>query len=323
MQLSRRHLLALPASAALARPALASGYPDRTISLVVPYPPGGSVDGVARMLAQALGEELGQTVIVDNRAGGAGGAIGSQYVSRAKPDGYTLLLNASIHVVVPLINANITFDVLNDFSHVSLVADGPLIVTTHPSVPANTLKEFFDLVRKDPGKYNFCTSGYGSAGHLAVERLKMMAGVNNEVVAYRGGGPALSDMMAGVVQLMADPMLSSLPLVKGGQLKALAVTSPMRSPLAPEVPTIVESGMEPFDIASWYAVWGQKEMPAPVVARLNATIVKIAASPSFSERLNALGFMPKSSSPEGLRDFMAAEMRRYKPIVDAAHIRIT
>ncbi|MBE9605272.1 tripartite tricarboxylate transporter substrate binding protein [Acetobacteraceae bacterium H6797] len=325
MSFTRRSLLAAPAAAALlplARPALAQSWPDRPVTLIVPYPPGGAVDGVARMLAQELSEKLKANVVVDNRAGGAGGSVGVGQVMRSRGDGYTLLFNASIHVVQPLINKNVTYDPVNDFTHIGLVADGPLIVSTSPNVPAKTLKEFFDLVKKDPAKYNFCTSGYGSAGHLAVEQLKIMAGVDNEVITYRGAGPALTDLAGGTVQLMADPFLSSLPLVKGGQIKALAVTSKERSPLAPEIPTVAESGMEPFDIASWYAVWAPKDMPAALQATIAGNVNAVVRSDSFKNRLAPLGFVPKASTPEELKAFVISETARYKKIVETAKISV-
>ena len=170
---------------------------------------------------------------------------------RARPDGTTLLFNASIHVVVPLINRNVTFDVLNDFSHISLVADGPLLVSTHPSVPAATLTEFFALAKAEPGKYPFATTGLGSAGHLCVELLKMRTGATQEVVAYRGGGPALADLAAGNIKLIADPMLSSLPLVRAGRIKALSETTKDRTPLAPEVPRGAGRGLGPLEMLVW------------------------------------------------------------------------
>ena len=171
-----------------------TSYPSRTVSIVVPYPPGGSVDGVARIIAQKLSEIPGQNFIVENRAGGAGGIVGANYVAKAAPDGYTLLLTASIHVVTPFLHKSVPYDVVTDFTPVTLIASGPLIVSTAPQVPANTLKEFFDLVRKNPNKYTFATSSFGSAGHMAVELLKRDAGVSTLVIAYKGAGPALTDL---------------------------------------------------------------------------------------------------------------------------------
>ena len=324
MRIDRRGLLLGTFAGAVPEAALAQGsaLPDRPVTLVVPFPPGGSVDGVARILAQELGEQTGGTFLVENRAGGAGGAVGSAGVMRAKPDGTTLLLNASIHAVVPLINRNVAFDVVNDFSHISLVADGPLIVTTNPSVPARTLGEFFALARAEPERYALGTTGLGSAGHLCIELLKMRAGVTREVVAYRGGGPALADLAAGNIQLLADPMLSSLPLVKAGRTKALAVTTRERTPLAPEVPTVAESGMEPLEMVSWYGLWGPKDLEPVLVRELALRVGVVTASARFRERLEALGFVPRASSPQGLREFVEAEVARYRPIVEAAKIRV-
>ncbi len=324
MRLDRRGLVlgTLVAAAPRAPSAQVAAPPDRPVTVVVPFPPGGSVDGVARILAQELGEQTGGTFVVENRAGGAGGAVGSAAVMRARPDGATLLLNASIHAVVPLINRNVSFDVLNDFSHLSLVADGPLVVTTHPSVPARTLGEFFALAKAEPERFNLGTTGLGSAGHLCVELLKMRAGVAREVVAYRGGGPALADLAAGNIHLLADPMLSSLPLEKAGRIKAPAVTTKERTPLAPEVPTVAESGMEPLKMVSWYGLWGPKDMDAALARELARRVGVVTASARFRERLEALGFVPRASSPEGLRAFVAEEIARYRPIVEAAKIRV-
>ena len=325
MRLDRRGLLlGTFAASAAPRASFAQGGapPDRPVTLVVPFPPGGSVDGVARILAQELGEQTGGTFLVENRAGGAGGAVGSAAVMRSRPDGATLLLNASIHAVVPLINRNVAFDAVNDFAHISLVADGPLIVTTHPSVPARTLGEFFASAKAEPERFNFGTTGLGSAGHLCVELLKMRAGVSREVVAYRGGGPALADLAAGNIHLLADPMLSSLPLVKAGRIKALAVTTKERTPLAPDVPTVAESGMDPLEMVSWYGLWGPKDMDGALARELARRVGVVTASARFRERLEALGFVPRASSPEGLRAFVEQEIARYRPIVEAAKIRV-
>src|SRR5881227_2334743 len=248
-----------------ALPALAQTYPQRTVSVIVPYPAGGSVDVVARLIVQKLNEAMGANFIVENRAGGAGGAVGANVVAKAAPDGYTLMLTASIHIITPFLNSKIPYDAVKDFVPVSLVASGPLIVSTAPTIPANSLKEFFDLVRKVPDKYTFATSSYGSAGHLAIELLKRDAKVDTLVIAYKGAGPMLNDIMGGQVQLIADPMASSLPLAEAGKIKALAVTSTKRVAAAPNIPTVAESGMTGFDFSSWYGLWGPKGLPADIV----------------------------------------------------------
>ncbi len=314
--------LALAAGLAFAAPVLAQTYPAKTVTIVVPFPPGGSVDGVARLLANELSEKTAKSFIVENRAGGAGGVVGSNTVVKSAPDGYTLLLNASIHVVTPLINKNVPFNVVDDFTHVAHVAAGPLLISTHPSVPAKTLREFFDLMKKDPDKYNLITSGAGSAGHLATEALKKQAGIEAEVVAYKGAGPALNDLIGGQVHLMADPMLSSLPHVKSGRLRALAVTSAARTPLAPDVPTVAESGMQAFDMVSWYAVWGPKGLPADVSGYLGRSISEVVTSARFKEKLGPFGFEPDFKDSNALRAFIIDEMKRYDAIVKDAKIQV-
>ena len=221
----KRASLALLAFLAAALPALAQPYPSRTVSVVVPYPAGGSVDVVARLIVQKLNESMGANFIVENRAGGAGGAVGANTVAKAAPDGYTLMLTASIHIITPFLNSKIPYDAVKDFAPVSLLAAGPLIVSTAPNVPASNLKEFFELVRKTPDKFTFATSSFGSAGHLAVELLKRDAKVDTLVIAYKGAGPMLNDLMGGQIHLIADPMASSLPLALAGKIKALAVTA--------------------------------------------------------------------------------------------------
>lgn len=304
-----------------APPAVAQTYPSRTVNLVVPYPAGGAVDGVARILAQKLSEKAGGTFIVENRAGGAGGIVGASYVAKAAPDGYTMLLTASIHVVTPFLHKTVPYNVVKDFTPISLVASGPLIVSTTPNVPAKTLKEFFDLVRKDPDKYTFATSSFGSAGHLAIELLKRDAGVNPLVIAYRGAAPALTDLMSGQVQLMADPMLSSLPLAQSGKIKALAVTSTKRVAIAPEIPTVAESGMKGFDFASWYGLWGPKDMPADLVAKIQTEVVKVVNEPEVKDKLAKLGFEPIGSTSDYFAKYIKDEMARYDEIIKTANIK--
>lgn len=303
-------------------PAVAQEFPDRPVTLVVPYPPGGSVDGVARALASALSQKTGKTFVVDNRAGGAGGVVGTNEVVKATPDGYTLLLSASIHVVTPLINKNVPYNPITDFTPIAEVAEGPLLITTNPSVKANTLKEFFALAKANPDSFNFATSGYGSAGHLAVEMLKQKTGVDVDVIAYKGGGPALNDMIGGQVQLIADPMLSSLPYVKGGRLKALAVTSKTRSPLAPDVPTVDEAGLGPFEMVSWYAVWGPKNLDPKATAYLDKAISDVVNGEEFKQKLTVFGFEPKYRDSKALLQFETEETARYDAIVKAAKITV-
>lgn len=310
------------AVAAQASVASAQGFPTRNVVIVVPFPPGGSVDGAARHLAAGLNERTGKNFIVENRAQGAGGVGGSATVARADPDGYTLLFNASIHVVQPLINPNVKYDVINDFTHIALVASGALLVSAPPTVPAKTLSEFFDQLKADPKRYTLATSGQGSAGHLTIEFLKQQAKVDTPVVAYRGAGPVLNDLVGGHVHLTADPMLSSLPNVQAGKLKAFAVTSAKRSALAPDVPTIAENGLPPFEMLSWYGLWAPKGLDAAAAAYLGKEVREVVGSAAFKAKLAPVGFEPTYRDGAGLRAYMIEEMARYKPIVEAARIKV-
>jgi tripartite-type tricarboxylate transporter receptor subunit TctC len=306
---------------ALAGPVAAQTYPSRTVSIVVPYPAGGSVDGVARILAQKLAETLGQSVIVENRAGGAGGIVGANYVAKAMPDGYTLMLTASIHVITPFLAKAMPYDVVKDFAPISLVAAGPLIVSTAPGVPAGNLRDLFALVRKSPDKYTFATSSFGSAGHLAIELLKRDAGVDTLVIAYKGAGPMLTDVMSGQVQLVVDPILSSLPLAQSGKIKALAVTSSKRVAAASEIPTVAESGMTGMDFVSWYGLWGPKGLPADITAKLQTEVAAIVAQPAVKERMALLGFEPIGSTTAYFARYIDDEMAKYEKIIKDANIK--
>src|SRR2546422_5194483 len=290
--------LAVGVLALLAVAAAAQTYPSRTVTVVVPFPAGGSVDGVARILVQKLNETVGQHFIVENRAGGASGIVGANAVAKAAPDGYTLLVSASVHVINPFLYKSVPYDVVRDFTPVTLLAEGPLIVSTTPSVPANNLKDFFALLRKDPQKYTFGATTIGSASHLAIELLKHDAGLDTLVVAYKGTAPALTDLMSGQIQLLADPMLSSLPLAKGGQIKALGLTSLKRAAAAPDIPTVEESGMKGFAFVSWYGLWGPKNLPIDISDKLQTQITKLLASPDVKARLSAFGFDPIGTGGE-------------------------
>jgi tripartite-type tricarboxylate transporter receptor subunit TctC len=302
-------------------PAIAQPYPNRTVSVIVPYPAGGSVDVVARLAVQKLNESFGNIFIVENRAGGAGGAVGANVVAKALPDGYTLMLTASIHIITPFLNKNIPYDAVKDFSPITLVASGPLLVSTAPNVPAKNLKEFFDLVRKTPDKFTFATSSFGSAGHLAVELLKRDAKVDTLVIAYKGAGPMLNDIMGGQIQLIADPMASSLPLAASGKIKALAVTSMTRVAAAPDIPTIAESGMTGFNFSSWYGLWGPKGLPAEITVKLQTEIAQVLARPEVKDRLGTLGFEAIGSTPDAFAAYIDAEAAKYGQIIRDAKIK--
>ena len=323
--LARRVATALLTTCILACSTLAATaqtYPSRAVTVVVPFPAGGSVDGVARILVQKLNETMGQHFIVENRAGGASGTVGANAVAKAAPDGYSLLVSASVHVINPFLYKNVPYDVVHDFTPVMLLADGPLIVSTTPSIPANNLKDFFDLVRKDPQKFTFGATTIGSASHLAIELFKRDAGLDTLVVAYKGTAPALTDLMSGQIQLLADPMLSSLPLAQGGKIKALGLTSRKRASAAPEIPTVEESGMTGFEFVSWYGLWGPKNLPADVSNKLQAEIAKILAQPDVKERLNTLGFEPIGSPGDAFAKYIRDEMAKYEAIIRDAKIRV-
>jgi len=320
-----RLMAALPIAFTLIAPfmamsAVAENYPSHTVTVVVPFPPGGSVDGVARILVQKLNEGMGQHFIVENRAGGASGTVGANAVAKAAPDGYTLLVSASVHVINPFLYKNVPYDVVKDFTPVMLLADGPLIVSTTPSVPASNLRDFFDLVRKDPQRFTFGATAIGSASHLAIELLKRNAGLDTLVIAYKGTAPALTDLMSGQIQLLADPMLSSLPLAQGGKIKALGLTSRKRAPAAPEIPTIAESGVPGFEFVSWYGLWGPKNLPADISNRLQSEIAKLLALPDVKERFGLLGFEPIGMGADAFATYIRDEMAKYQAIIRDAKI---
>ena len=322
MRLMTMSALALALASLVPAAATAQTYPSRTVTVVVPFPAGGSVDGVARILVQKLNETVGQHFIVENRAGGASGTVGANAVAKAAPDGYTLMVSASVHVINPFLYKSVPYDVVNDFTPVTLLADGPLIVSTTPSVPANNLKDFFALVRKDPQKYTFGATSLGAASHLAIELLKQDAGLDTLVVPYKGTAPALTDLMSGQIHLLADPMLSSLPLAQGGKIKALGLTSLKRAAAAPEIPTVEESGVKGFEFVSWYGLWGPKNLPADISGKLQADVAKVLALPEVKQRLSTIGFDPIGSSGDRFATYIRDEMVKYEKIIKDAKIKV-
>ena len=299
----------------------AQTYPQKPVRITVPYPPGGTVDLVARHLAQQMGTQVGQQIVVENRAG-ANGTIGSDFVSKAAPDGYTLLVQASIFVINPLFLKNVPYDVQRDFAPVSNIGSVPLLVTAHPSVPAANLRDFVTLVRASPDKYTFATTGLGSAGHLTEEVIKRDAGLSILIVPYKGAGPALTDIVGGQVSALADPLPSSYPHVKGGRLKALAVTSRERVAFMPDVPTMAESGFPGFEMLSWYGLWGPPALPREIVDRLALEVSKAVKSPEMQEKLAAQGFLPKGSTAPEFAAYVKDEVAKYAKIVKDANIKV-
>jgi tripartite-type tricarboxylate transporter receptor subunit TctC len=321
MKLKTILFAALTGLTVLTHTAAFAQYPNRPIKIVVPHPPGGAVDGVARILATKLGDNLGTTVVVENRAG-ASGTIGAEFVAKSPADGYTLYVNASIHAINPFVlKEKPRFDAVKDFTPLSELARGPLLFSVHPGVPANTPQEFARIVRATPQKYNFATSGFGSAGHLAEEFIKARANLDIPIILYKGAGPALTDLMGGQVSAMMDPILSSGPHVRSGKLRALAITSARRSPLFPDVPTMIESGFAGFEFYSWYGLWAPANLPRDIAQRIEQATIAAVKSKEIVDRLNSQGFDAVGSSAAEFSRFIDDETSKIGRIVREANIQ--
>lgn len=309
---------ALLLAACLGSPALAE-YPERPIRVVVPYAAGGGVDSVARIVGQRLGTALGQQIVVDNRSG-AGGVIGADAVAKAPPDGYTLLLDASAFAANPAMR-RLPFDPEKDLVPVSLVVVAPNILVTSPASPYRTMAEFLDHARRNPGTLTFASAGSGAASHLAGETLNELARLDLVHVPYRGGAPALNDVMGDRVSVYFGNTASTLGFVKSGAVRALAVGSTRRSPLLPDVPTLIESGLAGFESQEWNALFVPRGTPPEVVERLGREIRAALADPAIRERLEQLGLEPVGSTPEEFTGFLRSEVARAAAIVKARNIR--
>lgn len=297
-----------------------AAYPDKAITLVVTYPPGGTVDAVARMLGPRLAAELGQSVIIENR-GGAGGMIGGSAVARAKPDGYTLMLDASNHAQNPAVQSRMSFDTLADFAPVSLLLRVPNVLVTTPNSPIRTVDDVIQGGRQASGGLMYASSGPGSAQHLAGELFNHLAKTKLEHVAYKGGGPAMVDVMAGQVPIMFASMGSSWTHVQSGKLRAIAVTGAARSPAAPELPTLAESGVPGYDAYEWNAVFAPAGTPLEIVEQLSQALAKVVNSPEMRKQLEAIGAEPMGSTPEELDTFRRAEIEKWKTLVQQAGLQ--
>jgi tripartite-type tricarboxylate transporter receptor subunit TctC len=316
-------LLAAVACAALASAlapasARAQAYPSKPIRFVVPYPAGGPVDIVARLLAQKVAESGGQPVIVDNTPG-AGGNIGADLVAKAPADGYTILMGAvATHAINPALYPGIPFDAERDFIPIVQVASTPNVLVVHPSIPAANVREFIAYAKAHPGKLNFGSGSTGSAGHLAGELFKSMAGVDMVHVPYKGAAPAMQDLVAGQVQAMFDNLASALTQVRAGTVKALAVTTAARTALAPELPTIAESGLAGFDITTWFGVFAPAGTPPAAVERLHREFARALASADVRERMLALGAEPVGGSAAQFAAYIRAEAAKYARLVKSS-----
>lgn len=299
---------------------LAQGYPARPITLVLPYPPGGTTDKVGRITAKRLEALLKVPVVVDNKAG-ASGTIGSDFVRRAPADGYTLLFNASIFLLGKSVLKAAPYDPVTDFTPLARVGHTPLLLLANPGVPAINIKELVALGKAKPEALNFANSAAGSAGHLATIEFNHLAGLALQVVTYRGSAPALTDLVGGHVQLMIDPPGVALAQVKAGKLKALAVTARQRTSWAPEIPTAAESGMPDLVLSSWYGVWGPKGLPAEVLARLDEALAAVSRDPEFRSQLQAAGVDELSEGRKEFEAFIAADVRRNQALLKSANFQ--
>ena len=319
---AQRNALAMLLSFACAAAAQTTPYPAKPIRFVVPFPAGGPLDLVARSIGQDLSRSWGQPVIVDNRPG-AGGNIGADLVAKAPADGYTILMGAvSTHAINVTLYRKLPYDPINDFAPITLVTSVPNVLVLHPSVPAQNVKELIAIAKAKPGQLNFASGSTGSAGHLAGELFKTMAGVDMAHIPYKGAAPAVVDLLAGHVSLMFDNMSSALPNIKVGRVRAIAVTTLKRSPLLPALPTISESGLRGFDVSTWFGVFAPGGTAPAVVDRLNAEIVRILNTAQMRERLRVLGAEPATNKPGEFAAFIKAEIQKYAKVIKASGAKV-
>ena len=310
--------LALGAALVVAAAAHAQ-YPAKPVRIIVPFPPGGPVDGVARQIAHRLGENLGQNFLVENRAG-ANSAIGSEAVAKAAPDGYTLLVNASIFAINPHL-VKVPYDIHKDFTPVALLAKGPLVVTVSPGLDAKDVKALIADAKARPGKLAFAIGSNGSAGHLSTELFKRQAGLDLLIVPYKGSAPAYSDLMGGQIQGFIEPVLGALPLIKSGRIRALAVTSAKPIGALPGVPTVAASGLPGFEFYVWYGLWGQAGLPREVLDKLNAEVNRVLTSADMRERFEGQGFETQTATPAEFAKFVRDDSARSAGIIKEVGIK--
>ena len=308
--------LLLPAHPAFSQ----SNYPTKPIRLIVPFPPGGPNDILGRVVAAKLTEQLGQQVVVDNR-GGAGGIIGAEIAARAVADGQTLLLAGTASLAInPGLHKKLPYDPLRDFAPISMLGTAPSLLTVHPSLPVKTVKDLIALAQSKPGKLNFVSAGHGTPPHLAGELFKSMTGVDMVHVPYKGGGPALADLLAGQVEIYFSGISSVLPFVKEGRLRGVAVTSIKRTAVLPDTPTVAESGLPGFEVGNWYAIVAPANTPPAIIRRLNAEILTVLTGAELKKRFFELAADPFGSTPEQLAAYNRSEIIKWARAIKAAGI---
>lgn len=318
----RRLLTALAAICTVGTGTVAAAtWPDRPMRLIVAFPPGGSTDMAARILAERLGETLGQPVIVENKAG-ASGNIGADAVARAQPDGYTLLMAATSFATSPAFFPNLGWSPIKDFAPVSMVATVPIVVVVNPDLPVRSIRELIDHARANPNKLNLASPGAATLTRLSGEMFKLKAGIEWTTVHYKGGVPAVQDMLGGVAQVMFANASDVMAYVKAGRLRALAVTTGQRSEVVPDLPTVAESGLPGFDVATWQAVVAPAGTPAPIIERLNRDIARIMAKPDVKEKFHSFGTDVAFSTPEELGRFLKNEVAAIDKIVKQVGAKI-
>jgi tripartite-type tricarboxylate transporter receptor subunit TctC len=310
----KKSILALLCASLLCGNAAAQGYPEKPIRIIVPFAPGGATDVLARALAEKLTEVLGASVVVDNR-GGAGGTLGAGLAARAAPDGYTIMLTSPSHTFAPTVYKNLPYDTLRDFKPITLLAQTPNTLVVHPSLPVRNVKQLIVLARQQPGEIRFSSSGHGSNIHLTTALFAYMAGIKLAHVPYKGGGAAQIAVMSGEVQLLMAGFQSALPFVQSGRMRALAVTTKTRSPAAPDIPTVDESGVPGFDKAFWAGLFAPSAVPEAIVSRLNQAVVRILKNPDFQKRLTAEGAVPVGNSPAEFDAFVRAEITAWSKVI--------
>ena len=306
---------------ALAGAAMAQNYPTKAVRIVVPYPPGGGTDVVARTIAQKMNEMLGQPAIVDNRAG-ANGIIGTDQVAKAPADGYTVLITIASHAINPTLYAKLPYDTLADLAPVSLLAEYPFVITVHPSIPAKTLKDFVAFAKSRPGQLAYASSGNGSGPHLGMELFKSMAGIDMVHVPYKGAGQAMTDLLSGQVPVFLNNFLAAMPMIRAGKLRALAVTSRKRSTAMPELPTVVESGVPDYVVTGWYGMFVPAATPAAVITVLQAAAARALKSKDVSERLSNEAAEIVASTPREFAEFVKVEINKWAVVIRKAQVRL-